>query len=245
MTPETNEPQRPRRFGVVPLPRYSAVNLLGALALLFVSAPFVEDLPRGDLIEAFLFTLVMVFAVVVVGGRRRTLVVTLLLFIPALVGKWADRLNPDLVSPLVFLIPKMAFFGLVVANLLRFILQAPRVDINILCAGLAGYLLLGLLWMPAYVAVARLAPPDHPAFALSAGWDASATMDSFHAFYFSFITLCTVGYGDVTPVSRVARMLAVTEAITGLFYVTVLISRLVAVYSSTRTTAHTNTTDKL
>jgi uncharacterized membrane protein len=59
-------------------------------------------------------------------------------------------------------------------------------------------------------------------------------MDGFNAFYFSFITLCTVGYGDVTPVSKGARMLAVVEAITGLFYVAVLISRLVAVYSATQ-----------
>ena len=244
MTPETNQTRRPRGFGVIPLPRYSAVNLLGALTLLFVSAPFVEDLPRGDLIEALLLSFVMVFAVLAVGGRGRTLVFALLLFIPALVGKWASRLYPDLVSPLVFLVPTMAFFAFVVANLLLFILRSPRVDTNVLCAGLSGYLLLGLLWMPAYVAVARLAPTDHPAFVLSAGWDATSTMDGFHAFYFSFITLCTVGYGDVTPVSKVARMLAVTEAIAGLFYVAVLISRLVAVYSSAQPAADAGAADK-
>jgi hypothetical protein len=46
------------------------------------------------------------------------------------------------------------------------------------------------------------------------------------------VTLCTIGYGDITPVSKAARMLTVTEAIAGLFYVAVLISRLVAIYSS-------------
>jgi voltage-gated potassium channel len=57
-------------------------------------------------------------------------------------------------------------------------------------------------------------------------------MDGFTAFYFSFATLTTVGYGDIAPVSSVARMLAVMEAVTGLFYVAVLISRLVALYST-------------
>ncbi len=57
-------------------------------------------------------------------------------------------------------------------------------------------------------------------------------MEGFNAFYFSFITLSTVGYGDITPVSKVARMLAATEAMTGLLYVAVLIARLVALYSS-------------
>lgn len=41
-------------------------------------------------------------------------------------------------------------------------------------------------------------------------------MTRFGAFYFSFVTLSTVGYGDITPVSKVARMLAVTKAITGM-----------------------------
>lgn len=57
-------------------------------------------------------------------------------------------------------------------------------------------------------------------------------LDGFNAFYFSFTTLCTVGYGDITPVSRGAKMMAVLEAITGLFYVAVLISRLVSIHSA-------------
>jgi hypothetical protein len=68
---------------------------------------------------------------------------------------------------------------------------------------------------------------------MSAPADAGASMDGFHALYFSFIALCTVGYGDVIPVSKPAPMFAVLEAVAGLFYVAVLISRLVSVYSST------------
>ena len=51
--------------------------------------------------------------------------------------------------------------------------------------------------------------------------------------YFSFITLSTVGYADITPVSRIARWLAAMEAMTGLLYVAVLITRLVPLYSRT------------
>ena len=60
----------------------------------------------------------------------------------------------------------------------------------------------------------------------------TTTINGFDGFYFSFITLSTVGYGDITPVSRIARWLAATEAMTGLLYVTVLISRLVSLYST-------------
>jgi hypothetical protein len=113
----------------------------------------------------------------------------------------------------------------VVVQLIRFILRSPTVDANVLCAGLSGYLLLGVLWTPLYMAVADWNPA---AFTMPAG----GTMDMFTSLYFSFITLSTVGYGDIAPVTKAARMLAAMEAVVGLFYVAVLISRLVAIYST-------------
>ncbi|HVM50216.1 MAG TPA: potassium channel family protein [Candidatus Acidoferrum sp.] len=205
--------------------RYSAIELLVALVILMITAPLIEDLPSGDVIESALLTVVMVSAVVAIGGTRRTLVVALLLLAPALFGKWANHLSPGRVSHFVYLVPATLFFFFVVGHLVRFILRAPRVDANVLCAGLSGYLLLGLLWTPLYMAVFRW---NVNGFTMPAG----TTMDGFSAFYFSFMTLSTVGYGDIAPASRAARMLAITEAVAGLFYVAVLISRLVAIYSS-------------
>lgn len=218
--------------------RYSAVKLLVALGLLFVSAPFVQGLPHGDLIESLLLTLVMISAVMTVAGRRRTLIIALVLVTPALTGKWINHFRPDLLPPTVFIFSAILFYGFVVAHLLRFIVRAPRVDANVLCAGVAGFLLLGLLWTPAYLLVARL---DPAAFTLPSNGTARATLDGFDAFYFSFITLSTIGYGDITPASKFARMLAVTEGITGLFYMAVLISRLVSIHSSTQSANGSNT----
>jgi voltage-gated potassium channel len=217
--------------------RYSAVKLLAALGLLFVSAPFVQDLPEGDLVESVLLTLVMVSAVLVFRSRRKVLILALVLLTPALAGKWINHFRPDLLHPAIFLAAAVVFFAFVITRLLAFIMRAPRVDANVLCAGVAGFLMLALLWAPAYAAVARLNPH---AFTLPAGPDAPATLNGFSALYFSVITLCTVGYGDIAPLSPVARMLAMTEAITGLFYMAVMISRLVSVYSSAQPAARMN-----
>ena len=207
--------------------RFSTVELLVALALLFFFFPFVEEVKGGDVIISILLSLVLLSAVLAVADRKGVFFIALVLAIPAIAGRWINHFRPDLVPPPVFLIAGLALIAFVVANLLRFVLRAPSVNTEVLCASISAYLMLGLLWTVAYWLVAQVTPN---AFAFNTG--TKETMAGFNSFYFSFITLSTVGYGDITPVSRIARWLAATEAMTGLLYVTVLIARLVSLYST-------------
>jgi hypothetical protein len=209
--------------------RFSTVGLLIALALLFIGAPFVEDLKGGSLILSILFSLVLVAGVLSVADRKHVLVVTILLAIPAVGGRWLNHFRPDLVSPRVFLIAGLLLITFVVANLLRFVLRAPSVNTEVLCASISAYVMLGLAWSMAYWLVDRLTPGGAFSFNTTAG---PRSIEGLNGLYFSFVTLSTVGYGDITPVSRIARWLAVLEAMTGLLYVAVLIARLVSLYSA-------------
>ncbi len=209
--------------------RFSTVELLVALALLFFFFPFVEEVKGGDIIISILLSLVLLSAVLAVADRKGVFGIALMLAIPAIVGRWISHFRPDLVPPPVFLVAGLALIAFVVANLLLFVLRAPSVNTEVLCASISAYLMLGLLWTVAYWLVAQVTPN---AFAFNTATAAKETMVGFNAFYFSFITLSTVGYGDITPVSRIARWLAATEAMTGLLYVTVLIARLVSLYST-------------
>jgi len=208
--------------------RFSAVELLIALALLFFFFPFVEEVKGGDLIVSLLLSLVLLSAVLAVSDRRSVLLIALVLAIPAIAGRWINHFRPDLVHPAVFLTAALVLVAFVVVNLLRFVWRAPSVNIEVLCASISAYLMLGLMWTMAYWLVDQLTPG---AFAFNAG---QRSMNGFNGFYFSFITLSTVGYGDITPVSRIARWLAAMEAMTGLLYVAILISRLVGLYSSAK-----------
>jgi hypothetical protein len=216
----------PRRLG---MRCFSTVELLIALALLFVSFPFVEEVKGGDIIVSILLSLVLISAVLAVSNRRSTLVVAVLLATPAIIGRWIDHFRPHLVPPAVFLIAGLVLVVFVVINLLRFVLRAPSVNVEVLCASISAYLMLGLAWTMAYWLVDQLTPGGAFSFNTNAG---PRSMNGFTGFYFSFITLSTVGYGDITPVSRIARWLAAMEAMTGLLYVAVLIARLVALYST-------------
>jgi len=212
--------------------RFSVGQFLAALVLLLVTEPFVEQMPNGKAIESALMTMVMLSAVLAIGAGRRTLAWAVVLVIPAILGRWAHHVWPDQVSLAAAVAPGLLFLLFVVAYLLRFILRAPRVTSEVLYAGVATYLMLGLLWALGYLLVNRLVPGS---FVFTVGPISKQEMVGFNGMYFSFVTLSTVGYGDIVPVSSAARMLAMTEAMTGTIYLAVLISRLVALYSSENT----------
>ena len=228
---ETGQSKETRKtvLGRLRFRRFSAVQLLIALALFFACAPFVEEIKGGDLIVSVLLSLVLLAAILAVAGTRRTLVIALLLAVPTLAAKWANHFRPDLLPAGVFLIGGLLMFIFVVAHLLRFVLRAPSVTTEVLCASISVYLMLRLIWTLAYWLADRLTPGGAFAFNTSGG---ERSINGFTGFYFSFVTLSTVGYGDITPVSRFARWLAAMEAMTGLLYVAVLIAGLVSLYSS-------------
>lgn len=211
--------------------RFSTVQLLIAIAVLLISAPFVEELEGGHLILSVLFSLVLLAAVFAVADRKRTLAIAVVLAVPAITARWINQFRPDLVHPAVFLVCALLLLAFVIANLLRFTLRTSVVTVEVLCASISAYLMLGLMWTVAYWLVDQMTPGGAFSFNTERGVH---SMNGFTGFYFSFITLSTVGYGDITPVSRVARWLAAMEAITGLLYVAVLIARLVSLYSTAK-----------
>jgi hypothetical protein len=203
--------------------RFSSAHLLIALALLFVSSPFIQDLNHARVIERFLVAVVFLSALFAVAGRG-SLVMGSLLVGAAIVGQWAGFFIPALAP--YSMLPGMAFLVFVIARVLKYILVATEVDNETLCACLSGFLMIGLLWASGYILLGQLNPK---AFGFAVP---GQTMDGFEAFYFSFVTLSTIGYGDITPVSRVAKMLCIMEAVAGMFYVAVLVARLVSIYSN-------------
>jgi hypothetical protein len=208
--------------------KFSGIELLGMLILFIFAMPFVEDYSLGRSIEPILLTLLLVSALLAVGGRRRVLITGLCLLIPAIIFRWSHHLLPDLMSPIFFIGFGLTFIGFVIVNILHYIMRASRVNAEVICAGISAYLLIAIMWSMVYKLVGDIDPRS---FYFANVPNAEQTMTNANAFYFSFATISSVGYGDITPVTSVARMLAVMEAITGLFFMAVLISRLVSLYS--------------
>ena len=208
--------------------RHAVKVFLGALLLFIITTPLAERLADPGLLEGVFLTAVLVCGVLAVGERRTALVLTAFLAVPAVGAKWLNHFWPDLFPPAITLALGVLCLAIVIFQLLRYILRAPRVDAEVLSAGIATYLVLALVWMMLYLIVASIVPN---AFVLSNSVSPSNTLEGFNALYFSFITLSTVGYGDIVPAAPVVRMLAVLESVTGVLYMSVLIARLVSVYT--------------
>jgi len=229
--PPTSHPAHPARTrqfrpGIL---RFSVAQLLGALVLMLVSYPFLEEFKYGQLLEGFFMTLTFTMAIMAVGHRRRPFIIAIFLMAPTLVARWLNHFFPNAVPKSIFLAATVFCLGFMVYQLLRYILREPKVNSEVLCGAVATYLMLGWLWAFGYMLVDRLVPGS---FTYAANMTGGHSMTGFMPIYYSFCTLCTVGYGDVVPATNLVRMLAVMESITGVFFGTILIARLVALYSS-------------
>jgi len=208
--------------------KHSVAVFLGALIFFIVMSPLSERLTDSGLLEGIFLTAVMICGVLAVGARRTVLVLVAFLAVPAVGARWLNHFWPELLTLGISHLLGVLVLAVVIVQLLRFILRAPRVDSEVLSAGIATYLVLALAWMMLYLFAASIVPG---AFMLADSVSKNGTLDGFHALYFSFITLCTVGYGDIVPATPFVRMLAVLESITGVLYMSVLIARLVSMYT--------------
>lgn len=208
--------------------------LFGALVLRLITAPAVESVtdfgwfPATAIAKALQW-LLLIFACVLAIGRGRTLAVLVVAVFAALVLEGIDVLwQGQTVTEAGKAIFACVLLTWAIVHLLRRTFLAQVVRSSNLHAAAAIYLLLGFAFANAYQLLHLLHPG---AFHFPEGTGIGE--DVF--LYFSFITLATVGYGDVTPVSGMARMLAVTEAVAGQVYLVVSVSRLVGLYVAHRT----------
>jgi hypothetical protein len=119
-------------------------------------------------------------------------------------------------------------FGLLAAaGAVRFAMRGTAVSGEHLYAALSAYLLAGLFFGVLYWTIERAWAGS---FAVAGATVAPGAFSPASGIYFSFVTLATLGYGDVVPASEVARGLAIVQAVAGQLYLAVMVARLVSLY---------------
>jgi len=209
------------------------VILLAALVCVFVSQSLASD--RGTfspMLHDVIVTIVMLVVFNVVFESRTARITAFTAAIVTIGCHWARHFLPEYGGVALAVVRDGAaafFFGFAVVEILRNIFRRRRIRLDDVVGSVCGYLLAGAAWASLYSLV------DHVvtgAFSISPSLSAQlAGWHSRHALfeYFSFVTLTTIGYGDVSPVRAPATSLSALEAVFGQFYVAVVVAQLVAV----------------
>lgn len=202
--------------------------LLVSLFLLLLLQPFVEGHHATEGILGVFYSVVLLAAVYAVSDRRSHWVVALVLGMPGLIefGLFTGGVDFPLLDRYgsVHMIP---FHLYTTWLLLRSTLEAKRVTRDTICSAICVYLLIGMTWSLFYGLLVAFQPG---AFHMTIPIEGRTTPDWTDLLYYSFVTLLTVGYGDITPATRHARSLSILEALVGILFIAVLISRLVSMY---------------
>ncbi len=188
--------------------------------------PLVHTL-AGIVLLQIVYTAILLSALYTVMRSPTLFRAGLVLLIPALFANWV--LDP-IGQPVLSIVASSAILAIMLAaigSMLRHIITAKRISQDIIFGSVAVYLLAGVTWAFCYEFLNDITPGQ-----VIESVGNVLTMDNRAAMfpeftYFSFITLTSVGYGDLTPIGPPARALAIVEGIFGQLYTAILIGKLV------------------
>ena len=205
--------------------------LLIALLLVLISIPLADDLGVANerWVRAVVFSGLLVIGIRSLkgGGRYFTIGIAF-----AVVGVVLNIFAANIGSVAIHFSSSLALIGFLavaISYTLQQVLFGTEISVDRLVGAICVYLLLGVIWAMLYSLTDLLRPDSFAGFlpGNDLGWDSEW-------FYFSFVTMTTLGYGDILPISATARGLAYLQAVIGQFYIAILVAGLVGAYVGNR-----------
>jgi len=196
------------------------VAFLGFLIL----SPLFDNFFRLSLLLDIFLTIIFISVIYAVSQKRHYFLIGTLLILPLLLATWTKHL---VVSPALSLIGTCSgilFFAFMVITIVSFVFKQTRVTLNVINASVVVYLLMAMMWAMLFILVEKVQPGAFSTI------ESQGEGTNFPFFYYSFVTITTLGYGDITPTTEIARSLALLEAVIGQIYLVVLVARLVGIH---------------
>lgn len=209
------------------LGRYS--SLLLVLACLIIFQPVVNTVAGRLLLEA-LFIGALLAGLRAVEIKRNLLRFEVLLMLISVACVFSGSLlhHEELFS--LGVAGQSIFLALVALTILFDLFKAREVNGDVLAGAVCVYLLIGLIWSYLFLLVEIYSPGSFNFTQGDARLQLWIAKEFYPFFYLSLVTMTTIGYGDMTPVSTAARTLASVEGIIGQVYLTILVARLVGMH---------------
>ena len=202
------------------------LGLLIFIIALIIVGPLIEEFVHLRILYDILWSAVLVSAIYAVSHKKRYILVGVLLALPMLASIWSSYFVVDLPLGVVGGLCGAAFFTFAIIQILVFIYNQKEVTGDIIAGAAIVYLLMALAWSSIFAVLESL----HPGSFSFPEIEGISTSRPF--LYYSFVTLTTLGYGDITPVTKLARSLCILEAVMGQLYLVVQVAWLVGVHVS-------------
>ena len=199
--------------------RNKSLILLISLTLLIILYPYFEATTVGSILVALLLTAVLLSGIYAVSYDFRYVAAGILLAIPTFVLSWSDFFSPSGVTTIAEQLFITVFLGYTIIVLLKHIFLSKNISFDEIFGGVGVYIMIGLAFTQCFSILNELSP--------GAFYSPTKEITNSTLLYMSFVTLSTVGFGDVTPNSPMAQSLVIIETIIGVIYVAVLIGTLV------------------
>ena len=203
-------------------------GLLLVLVIISIAASIFGQGKIHDLIAAAGFATLLLFAIR--HGSRGFRVAVIVVAAPAAIGQLTLHLEGVPIPRALVFGFTTAFLALLTTVVVFTVVRGDIMSTDTLIGGICAYFLLGITWGTAYALVELLSPGSFAvasSLAAAGNWGVPTHPITPLLEYYSFVTLTTVGYGDMSPLSEGARVLSVAEVLVGQLYLAVLIGRLV------------------
>ena len=203
--------------------------LLVLILFTIVLTPFLDHFIETRILMYLFLTTIFIFIIFAIRSKRHHVIVASILALPLIVSTWSFYFIDSRTIGLVTRIFSALFFGYAVIIILQTIVRSTEITREIIFAAVVAYLLIALMWAFLYMILELVIPGS---FSIP---QSSIRQETMRFEYFSFITITTLGYGDITPLSDKASALALLEALIGQIYLVVLVAWLVGMHVSRRT----------
>ena len=201
--------------------------LMVALLALLLLHPYFPSGLVGQTLLLVLNSATLIAGVYAVSDTKRHMIIAVAIGVPWFVLAWANLILGGGTLALPTVIVMIVFYAFALVRVLAYVLRASPVTRDKIHGAISVYLLMGVSWASCYSLIHVLQPG---AFLVDQAHNPDGVFQFADFVYFSFVTLTTLGYGEITPVSAQARSLAMMEAVSGVLYIAILVARLVGLY---------------
>ena len=202
--------------------------LLFALLIQITIYPFFSNEETRLMFSDLFSTVILIAGIYAIDLKKNQKIIAISIGSFAFLGIWYSIIIEENLYLAIFsIICQIAFYIYVIIAILKNLIKAKDVNANIMCGAIVVYLLIGMSFALLYSLIEAL---DQGSFCINCPESSAIKLSIFDFIYYSFTTLTTTGYGDLTAVSLKARAASNLEQITGVMYVAIIISRFVSIY---------------